>query len=120
VKVFIEREQRVGLQLPKNAPEFLFYPIDGMEESAPVDSQFARAQLPVRTQKEVIPKQIMLEFGKSSPRYQAEIGNIFFVFPAPRRGPAPSLMSFERNAAHVSLLLNTTHEAVVANAENRA
>jgi hypothetical protein len=54
VEIFIQREQRVRLQFSKNSPEFLFNPIDGMEEVATVHAKFARAQLPVRSQKKMI------------------------------------------------------------------
>ena len=120
MKVLIEREQRVGLQLPKHAPEFLFDPIDGMEESAPVNSQFARTQLPVRAQKKMIPKQLMLEFSESSSRNQAEIRDIFLVFTAPTATPAGRAVPLIGNIAEVLFFRRAQNEPPQAHPENRA
>ncbi len=37
VEIFVQRKQRIWLQFPERAAEFLFDPIDSMEEISPVD-----------------------------------------------------------------------------------
>jgi hypothetical protein len=91
-----------------------------MEEIATVATEFARAKLPIRTQQKVIAKKTMLRIVQNATRYQAKIGDIFFVFSSPRAGTVFSQMRLERNAAQVLLLRYAAHEAVIADAKDSA
>jgi len=43
MKVFVQREQAIRLQFPKNAPKLLLNPLDCVEERAPVDAELPGA-----------------------------------------------------------------------------
>jgi hypothetical protein len=95
VKVLIQREQRIGLNLAKLTSQLLFYAIDGVEEIAPIHGQFAAAELPIRAQQEMKTEEAMLFFIQSSLRDQAEIGDILLVFSAPCSRALPAQGGFE-------------------------
>src|SRR5258706_2293374 len=118
-EVFIDRKQRVRLQLAERPPQFLLDPIDSMEEIPAVDAQFARAKLPIGAQQKVIAKKTMLRIVQNATRYQAKIGDIFFVFSSPCAGTVFPQMRLERNAAQVLLLCYAALYAVIAYAKDR-
>ena len=90
IKVFIEREKRIGFQFAKHAPELLFHAIDGVEEIAPVDTKLVAADLPIGTQQEMKAEEAVFLFIQCSSRHQTEIGDKFLVFPAPRARALPA------------------------------
>jgi hypothetical protein len=63
VKVIIQWEQGIGLKLAEHAAQLLFDPVNSMEKVAAIDTQLARAQLPVCSQQKVIPEQLVLVLG---------------------------------------------------------
>jgi hypothetical protein len=89
-----------------------------MEEIPAVDTQFARAKLPIGAQKKVIAKQTMLRIVQNATRNQAKIGDIFLVFSSPCAGTVFPQVWLERNAAQVLLLRYAAQEAVIADAKD--
>src|SRR5258708_26145344 len=79
IKVVVQRKQRIRLQLPENPAKFLFDSVDRMKEIAATHTQLARTESPIRAQKEMIAKQLMLYSAKISPGYQTKVRHIFLV-----------------------------------------
>src|ERR1043166_10059209 len=73
VEILIQRKQRVGLQLPEDAAQLLFDPVDRVEKIATVDTEFARAQLPVGSQQKMVTEHAVLLAVQRAPGNETEI-----------------------------------------------
>jgi hypothetical protein len=120
VEIVVEREQRVGFQFAEDAAEFLFDAVDGMEEIAAFHAEFAAAELPVRSEQEVIAEQAMFGLGEVAFRDQGEIGDVLLILPAPSGGALASRVGFQRNAAQVPLLGNALLKPRETDTKNRS
>src|SRR5579864_2019447 len=83
VKILVQREERVRFEFPESAAQLLLNAIHRMEKGSTVYPKSLAAQLPVRTQQEVIPENAVLGFCKKPFTYQTEVGGILFVLAAP-------------------------------------
>ena len=120
VEILVQGKQRVGFQFPEHASELLLDPIDRMEEVSPVYARLARAQLPIRSEQKVPTEQLVFEIGESPAGDQGEVGDIFFVLPAPCAGPRLTRVGLNRGTAQMLFLGDAFDEPVIANPENRA
>src|ERR1051325_9885343 len=68
VKIFVDREQWIRLQLPKDSPQLLLNAVHRVKKVSPVDLQFARSQFPIGSEDKVIPEQSMFEIIQRAPR----------------------------------------------------
>jgi len=118
VKILVQREQRVRLQFPEDSPQLLLDAVHGVKKIPAVDSEGAGAQFPVRPEQEVIPEHTVLEIVQNSFCDEAKIGDILFVFAAPRRGALTARVRLERNAAQVPLLRDAPSETIATDSKN--
>ena len=108
------------LELTERLAKLLFDPIHLMEKSAPIDLQLAAAQLPVRTEQEMILEHLVLPLGESPPAHQTEVSDELFVFQSPHGFALATRIRLQGHAADVLLLGGALPEPRVAGAENGA
>jgi len=89
-----------------------------MKEIAFLHFQLPAAQLPLGAQQEMKSKYFMFEFIQSSPAYETEISNIFFVFTPPNRAPILAADDFQPRLAHVLFLLEAMPESGMTGPED--
>ena len=89
-----------------------------MKEVAPVKLEPAAAQLPVRTEEEVVIENTVFLRIEHAPGDKAEIGDVLFILAAPATGHVPPRGELQRHAAQVLLFSDTVTKPRVAGAED--
>jgi hypothetical protein len=87
-EVFVEGIERVWPNLGEGSSKCSFNPIDRMKEVSTVHFELPGAELPVRTQEEVVPEKPMIFVIQHTPAYQTKVGHIFFLLPGIHAAPA--------------------------------
>jgi hypothetical protein len=83
VEIVVHGEERIGFEFPKHAAQFLFDPVDGVEEIPAVHVKLRAAQFPVRSEQEVIVENAILRFRQSSFADQTKVCCKLFVLATP-------------------------------------
>src|ERR1035437_1779299 len=100
-EVFVQGIERIGPDLGEGSSECSFNPIDRMKEISTVHFEPPGAELPVRTQQEVKPKEPMILFIEHAPAHQTEVGHVFFLFPGVNATPARAAAELPGNRSEV-------------------
>jgi hypothetical protein len=111
-------EQAIGFQFTKDAAQSLLHAIYGVEETPAIHLEFLATYLPVRAEKEVIPKNTMLGLGQSPFADETEVGRKLFVFVAPCASAVFTRQRVKRHLTHESLPAHAVAKMLKACAED--
>lgn len=119
-EVIVNGKERVGLEFPKNPSQFLFDPVDCVEEGTTIDVEPLAAQLPVSAENKMESKQLVLSRSQVTSTDAAEIGDVFFTFARVAQAPVFAGRELERDALQRHVRICAFLKPAEADAENIA
>ncbi|HTA42835.1 MAG TPA: hypothetical protein VK789_10325 [Bryobacteraceae bacterium] len=117
-KIFVERKQRVRFEFSESPAELLLNTVNLMKESAAIYFQLATAEVPVCSEEEMKLENPVLRFIQKTPAHQAEIGDVFFVSPAPNLTPCLSADDVQARLADMLFFFVAESESCIAEPED--